>query len=134
MSDNLTNDEQAIRDLLAAWQRATAAGDAAPLRRLMADDVIFLTPGQPPMQGVETFIASFEQIIQQMRIDSSGAIQELQIIGEWAYCWSRLQVSVTSRASGATKRRSGDTLTILRRQPDSAWVIWRDANMLTLEA
>jgi uncharacterized protein (TIGR02246 family) len=126
-------DERAIRDLLAAWHRATALGDAARLRPLMADDVIFLTAGQPPMRGVETFIASFQQVIQQMQIDSSGEIQELQIMGEWAYCWSHLQVNITARADGATRRRSGDVLSILRKQADQSWVITRDANLLTLE-
>jgi uncharacterized protein (TIGR02246 family) len=38
-------DEQAIRDLVASWHRATAAGDVDAVLALMADDVIFLVAG-----------------------------------------------------------------------------------------
>ena len=45
----MANDEQGIRDLIDNWLRATAKGDIAGLMTMMADDVIFLTPGQAPM-------------------------------------------------------------------------------------
>ena len=95
---------QAIRDLLAACIGATANGAAAELRHLMADDVIFLTPGQAPLRGAAAFSASFEQA----RIEPSGAMQELQISGEWAYCWTHLEVTVASRLHGTAQRRYAD--------------------------
>jgi uncharacterized protein (TIGR02246 family) len=39
------DDERTIRGLLDAWWRATKAGDADGVLDLMADDVVFLTPG-----------------------------------------------------------------------------------------
>ena len=35
--------------------RASAAGDVERVLGLMAEDVVFLLPGQPPMRGRETF-------------------------------------------------------------------------------
>src|SRR5438034_605203 len=46
--ENDMNDEQAIRDLIATWLRATAAGDIDQVLTLMTDDVVFVTPGQKP--------------------------------------------------------------------------------------
>ena len=43
----MITDEQAIRDLVALWHRATAAGDVDTVLGLMADDVVFLVAGQP---------------------------------------------------------------------------------------
>lgn len=47
----MQNDEQAIRHLIEKWHAATAVGDLTQILGLMADDVVFLTPGQPPMLG-----------------------------------------------------------------------------------
>ena len=44
--DSITNDERAIRDLVATWMAASRAGDTAKVLSLMADDVIFQGPGR----------------------------------------------------------------------------------------
>src|SRR5258706_9439230 len=118
----MQDDGQAIRDLIAKWHAATAAGDLAQLLSLMADDVVFLQPGQPPMRK-DDFAASFQTALQHIRIESSSAIQELQIAADWAYCWNLLSVTVTPIQAGAPVRRSGYTLTIFRKQADGAWVL-----------
>src|SRR5437879_13061389 len=47
----MQDDEQAIRQLVATWLSASKAGDTEKVLSLMADDVVFLVPGQPPMRG-----------------------------------------------------------------------------------
>ena len=58
--------------------------------------------------------------------------KEIKVLGDWAWMRSHLQVSIT-QPDGKAARRSGYTLTILRKNPDGAWVIARDANLLTEE-
>jgi hypothetical protein len=41
---------------------------------------------------------------------------------------------MTPLQGGAASRRSGNTLTILHREPDGHWVIFRDANLLAAES
>lgn len=129
----MQDDEQLIRDLIAAWQRATTACDLNQLLALMSDDVVFLLPGLPPMRGKDKFATGFKAAIQRYRIQSSSDIQEIQIMGDWAYCWNHLSVTVTPLEAGLPQRRTGYTLTILQKKPDGAWIIARDANMLTPE-
>ena len=43
----MTNDEQEIRQLVSTWMAATKTGDVETVLSLMADDVVFLMPGQP---------------------------------------------------------------------------------------
>jgi uncharacterized protein (TIGR02246 family) len=124
-------DEEAIRNLMSTWQEATKAGNLSALLELMTNDVVFLTPGQSPMDKA-SFAAGFKLMIEQVTINSSSDIQELIISGDLAYCWSYLSVIVTPQKAGATIRRSGYTLTVFRKEHD-VWKLARDANMLTTE-
>lgn len=126
-------DEQAILALINEWQSATAAGDAERLRSLLSDDVVFLAPGQSPMCGKQAFIDAFEEGLKHFRIESRSEIRDLFIADDLAYCWVHMSVTVTPHQQGLEMRRSGSTLTILRKQADNRWAIVRDANMLTPE-
>ena len=44
----MTDDERAIRDLVATWMPASQAGDVSTVLGLMADDVVFMVPGREP--------------------------------------------------------------------------------------
>ena len=123
----MPTDEEAIRELVAKWMAATKAGDLATVLRLMADDVIFMVPGREPF-GKEAFAAN-SAAMKDVRIEGTSDIQELRVLGDWAWIRNRLSVRVTP-PEGKPMVRSGYTLTILRRKPDGEWVIARDANLL----
>ena len=124
-------DEQAIRDLIALWHRATAAGDVDTVLDLMTDDVVFLSAGQPPMQGRAAFERGLRGLLAQHRIESSHEVREIGIDGDLAYSWTDLDIRVIPRAGGtAPPARSGSTLSVLRRQADGRWRMVRDANLL----
>ena len=71
--------------------------------------------------------------MQQVHIESTAKIEELQVTGNFAHLASRLTVTMTPRHGGAIMRRSGYTLTIMRKESDGRWVLYRDANMLMPE-
>ena len=129
----MQNDEQAIRDLVAEWQKAAAAGDLAKLLNLMAEDIVFYVVGQPPMRGREAFAAGFRGVVERFRIESTATIEEIRILGNFAHFASRLTVTMTPVQGGSAMRRSGYTLTLMRKEADGRWVLYRDANMLTAE-
>jgi len=140
----MPNDEQLIRDLIESWMTASAKGDLQTVLTLMDEDVVFLVPGQPPMRGRDAFAASFLKMpLDQFRLEATSEIQEIQVNGDWAYCWNQLTVNMTQIDSKNAKsdvssnkqspfppRRSGYTLTIFRKNSDSNWVLFRDANLL----
>jgi uncharacterized protein (TIGR02246 family) len=128
------NDEQKIRELILAWLDATKAGDVSRLGSLMAEDVVFLTPGQQPMRGRGAFETSFLSVIKNVRIEATSDVQEIEVAGEWAYCWNHLTVTAMPLKPGPPMLRTGFTLTILRRNAEGNWVISRDANLLTTVA
>ncbi len=126
----MLNDEQAIRELVATWLSASKAGDTEKVLSLMAEDVVFLVPGQPPMRGKSAFAAG-QAGIQPFHINATSEIQEIKVLGEWAYLWTKLSVVVTPKKGGAAIKRAGHTLSILKKQA-GAWVIVRDANLLAV--
>ena len=95
----------------------------------MADDVVFMVPGQEPF-GKQAFQAASAGMAG-ARIEGKSAIRELKVLGDWAYLRSYLEVKMTPPV-GNTMVRSGYTLTILQKQPDGRWLLARDANLLTL--
>src|SRR5262245_26593524 len=128
----MTKDEQAIRDLIDTWMRASAAGDTKRALSLMAEDVVFLTPGRPPIRGRDEFAALAAGNPPSMKGQSE--VVEVMVHGDWAHAWTRLTVTVEPAGGGPTIRRSGNTLSIFKKKPDGSWVLARDANMLAPEA
>ena len=126
----MTTDEHAIRDIVARWHSATAAGDVDTVLGLMTDDVVFLVAGRPPMRGRDAFERGLRGLLAQHRIESSGEIKEIGISGSLAYCWSELSVRVIPISGGNATTRAGDAMSILRKQTDGAWRVARDANLL----
>ena len=126
----MTEDEKAIRRLVADWFEATKRGDLDAVLALMTDDVVFLVPGKPPMMGKPAFAAASraQAAHGQPSFDGESTIQEISVHGEWAWMWSRLAVSITP-PGGQAVVRSGHTLTILRKE-GGRWLLARDANLL----
>lgn len=124
----MNDDERSIRNLVETWMRASAAGDANTVLSLMADDVIFMVPGREPF-GKDAFRAASEQM-KTMRMSGTSDIREIKIIGDWAYIRNYIDITITP-PNGNAMRRSGYTLSILRKQADGQWLLWRDANMVT---
>ena len=123
----MSDDERAIRALVDFWLAASKAGDTAAVLGLMTEDVVFMVPGRKPF-GREAFAAAAESM-KGVRMDGHSEIQEIEILGDWAWLRNRIEVTVTP-PGGAPLRRSGHTLTILRKEADGRGRLGRDANLL----
>ena len=126
----MTGDELAIRRLVAQWHSANAAGDVDTVLGLMAEDVVFLVAGQPPMRGRGTFENGLRNLLATHRLESTGDIQEISVSGDLGYCWSVLNVRVIPLSGGDAMERNGSALSILRKRTDGRWEVVRDANLL----
>src|ERR1700730_12170086 len=127
----MSDDERAIRNAIQKWMAASKAGDTATVLNLMAGDVLFMVPGREPF-GREAFAAA-AQGMKDIRMDGAADIQEVMVLDDSA--WTRVHLTVTiSPPNAKPVRRAGYTLSIWRKQTDGAWVIFRDANLLTAES
>ena len=126
----MTSDEREIRTVHSIWIDAVNSCDLARLLTLVAEDVVFLTPGQAP-SGREGFSSNFMAALQQMRICCTSELEEVVVVGEVAYTWSRDTLSVTPRAGGKAAQLAGHRMTVYRKQRDGRWLLSRDVHTLS---
>jgi uncharacterized protein (TIGR02246 family) len=124
----MSDDERAIRELVATWMTASQAADIDTVLDLMTDDVVFMVPGREPF-GKEAF-ASASRGMTGVRMEGSNDIRELVVLGDIAYLRNHITLTITS-PGGAPMQRAGYTLTILRKGQDGRWRLARDANLLS---
>ena len=129
----MTSDEQEIRAVHSIWIDAVNAGDLARLLTLVAEDAVFLTPGQTPF-GRESFSSNFMAAHQQMRICCTSELEEVVVVGEVAYTRSRDTLLVTPRTGGKAAQLAGHRMTVYRKQSDGRWLLSRDVHTLSAVA
>ena len=123
-------DERAIREVHSTWINAVNAGDFACLLSLMADDCLFLNPGQTPL-GRDGFSPGFLAAHQQARINCISELEDVVVVCEVAYTLGRDSLSLTPRAGRETMQLAGHRITVYRKQPDGRWLLARDAHTLS---
>jgi uncharacterized protein (TIGR02246 family) len=125
----MENDEQQIRRLIEEWHRKSAEGDLDAVMGLMADDVVFLTCGRPPMTRKE-FAAGFREWAGRMRIESKFEVKDIHASGDVGYAWSYISIVMTPKEKGAGVKREGHVLSVFRKSASGKWVLARDANLM----
>ena len=126
----MQSDEEQLRTLVATWMAATKAGDVDTVLSLMTEDVVFLVPGRPPMRKSEFAAAAKAQAgAAAPKFDGTSDIQEIKVVGDWAFMWARLTVIVTPPDGSPPIERAGHTLTVFHKQ-HGRWLLARDANLL----
>jgi len=123
----MVSDEREIHAVHSTWIDAVNTGDLARLLTLIADDVVFLSPGQAPI-GWDGFSSNFMAAHQQVRICCTSELEEVVVVGEVAYTRSRDTLSVTPRAVGEATQLAGHRMTVYRKHPDGRWLLARDAH------
>lgn len=83
------------------------------------------------MRGRGSFGRALRGLLTQHRIESTGEVQEVEVSGSLAHCWTNLTVRVVPLSGGSATVRAGSALSILRKQSNGSWVIARDANLLS---
>ena len=126
IGESMSADERAIRDFLLKWYAATAKHDTDALLAMLADDIVFLTPGHPPFGKAEFARMNSDQV----DLKVSGDFEEVIISGDMACTRGFINVTVTPKAGGTTSKLAGYTLSVFRKQADGRWLLSRDANFV----
>ena len=124
----MSDDERAIRELVETWMEASRASDTTAVLELMTDDVVFMVPGHEPF-GKEEFRETSE-MMRDVRLDGNAEIREIEVAGDRAWIRNHIDITIT-QPDGGSLRRSGYTLTILRKGGDGRWRLYRDANLVS---
>src|SRR4051812_16693904 len=114
---NVEVEKQKIRQAIEAWLRASKSGDTDALLQLMAEDVVFLLPGQEPMRGRSAFAAASRSSGRKFRfVEGTPQIQEIHIAGDFAICWNHLDVRLAAEEDGKIHHHAGNILSVFRKE------------------
>ena len=90
----------------------------------MAEDVVFLGPGRPPMRGREPFATASRAAGGRGRMEGHAEFQEVKVFGDRAYTWTRLRVTLDAPPwrRGLPARLEGPSLSVFvgSRRPDGS--------------
>lgn len=112
----MQNDEGEFRQLVSTWMVASKAGNVETVLSLMADDVVFLVQGQPVMRKADfAAVARARSGQGAPQFDDENDIQEIRILDDWAFMWTKRAVTVTPPGGAQPMTRAGHILSILNK-------------------
>ena len=125
----LEDDVRAIEALNQHDVKAALAGDVAAITSQWTADFVVLHSAGPVVRGYAANAAMAEQGKAQLELmeplDYAVDIEEIKVLGDYAYEWGTFRGSACPRAGGETLTYSGKLIRILERQPDGAWKMHR---------
>lgn len=123
----LSTDQLAIVGIFETYCKTQNAADSDGWIALWDVDGVKMAPGIPTIYGrpaiFERVKANFAAFInRKMTVD----LREVVVMGDYAFADGTYMVTSTNKATGAPSATDGKFTTILRRQPDGTWLIYRD--------
>jgi uncharacterized protein (TIGR02246 family) len=118
-------DVQAILDFEQALYGAQIAGDFEAWMASFAEDVVLFPPNEAPLNGLSAIRRFNAPIFEQFDLHESSDEREVVVAGDWAYIrahWTWIQ---SPKDGGEPIEDTGQSIWILRRQPDDSWKIAR---------
>jgi uncharacterized protein (TIGR02246 family) len=119
--------EREIRRLFSKYVAAAKASNAADLAALFADDGIRYPPNAPAAVGNATVRSWYQSVFDQFKVDlKSVEVIEIEAAGDWGFASGTFAITLRPKSGGEPIEDTGNWLTILKRQADGAWRIYRD--------
>ena len=116
----------AINEIWDQYASSLNAGDVDRWISLWADDGIQLPPGSPPVVGRETIRTGLESEVDLVTFDMEINNEEVNVAGDLAVARGTYAATVTPKDGSEEIFIDGKYMTILKRQPDGSWKIYRD--------
>lgn len=119
-------DVAAINKIWDLYTKGVNTGDLNLWISLWDENGIQLAPDAPAVVGKAAIRTKYAKIFPQVTLKIAITNREVRVAGEWAYSRGTYTLSVTPKAGGETSLTDGKYLTILRKQADGSWKIFRD--------
>jgi uncharacterized protein (TIGR02246 family) len=120
-------DARATADaIFAKYAASLAAGDADAWATLWTEDGVQMPPDAPPVVGKSQIREKLRSLLAQFRFDMRIHTEEVRTAGDWAFARGLYDATLTPKAGGRQIPIDGKFMTILARQPDGSWRIYRD--------
>jgi len=121
----MDDDANAIKRRRQQWVAAVNAGDVNRYLDLLAEDVVWLPPGQPAVSGRDAFAAWVDPFFQRYHYEFVLKAPKVTVAGDWAVERGAFETTMTSKADGQSDSHEGTYLVLWRRAAGDVWRIER---------
>ena len=123
---NLEADLRAIETINQRDMQFALANDAAMMMSQWTDDIVLLPPVGPIQRGRSAIAEASRGVENSVEIlEYVLDIQEVKVLGDYAFQWGTYLYRMRPRAGGEPIRTGGKLMRILQRQPTGSWKIFR---------
>jgi uncharacterized protein (TIGR02246 family) len=112
-----------VRDVHVA---ALNLNDSSAWAAQFADDGVQMPPNGPANVGKAMIGPWSHAFLSQFRVQFALSVDEVRVLGEWAYERGGYTISLSPTAGGSPVRDSGKYITIYERKPADTWRMARD--------
>jgi len=119
-------DQRAIVRIFEIYCETQNAADTEGWIALWDVDGVKMTPGAPTIYGKPAIYARTKANFPLYRKNMAVDIHEIIVMGDLAFADGTYTVNSIVVATGAKMSTDGKFMTVLRKQPDGTWLIYRD--------
>ena len=117
----------AVQDTLDKYSAAMNAEDSDLWISLWDENGIQMPPNAPAVVGKPAIEKGIRESYQALDWEKfTIRLEEVKVAGDWGFARGTCSASITPKAEGETAFIDFKYLTILKRQPDGSWKIFRD--------
>jgi uncharacterized protein (TIGR02246 family) len=122
----MTPNEQAVADVLAAYNAALNSSDTNLVMPLYADDGVFMPPFSPSAVGVAAVRKAYDSVFKMIKLTVKFDIVEIvEMSPEWVFARTNSAGQTLTHATGATSAEGNQELFLFRKGRDGKFKIAR---------
>jgi uncharacterized protein (TIGR02246 family) len=115
------------RLLVEQYEKADEAGNVDAKMRLYMPDAVLMPPDGTAIVGYQAVRTWHQETYARTSSQLSSKVDEVQMLGDWAFARGSWSGAITPKAGGAAKQEAGRFVILLRRLPDGgSWRIARE--------
>jgi uncharacterized protein (TIGR02246 family) len=119
---NTEADVEAIKQWIRRYCATVTAGDFEAYRAFWTDDVVWLPPHGPTLQGIDVCMEHNRPYFEQYHSVEKMSVEEVEIADRFAFVRVNYTCQGTPKAEGEPIDEDGKGIFILKRRPDGSWV------------
>jgi len=121
-----TNDQAAIRDVMASYNAALNGGETTAVLPLYTEDGVFMAPYSQSAAGQEAVRRAYDKVFQELKFNVKFTIDEfVQVAPTWAFVRTNSAGTTAHASTGKTTAEANQELFIFRKGDDGKWRIAR---------
>ena len=117
-------DVQAIEKWCKRYTDAVEAGDLDTYRTFWSEDVIWLPPGAPIIQGIDACMEHHRPAFEQLKQEETFSVQEIKFGDDFTVVRLDYVYNGTPKPNSGAKpaHEVGKAIFLMRREPDGSWI------------